>query len=120
MPARTSSTDYEKLIEEEFFPFWNEETKEAWKKGLEMFVKLCGSPPEADFLEHELLCLLMVEDGLAVKHVLKGEEIELFREIGGLAQKALSSGYDYVIATPGVMQEIRETLAAASEKGGNA
>ncbi len=120
MQARTSSSEYEKLIEEEFFPFWNEETKDAWRKGLEMFVKLCGTPPEADFFEHELLCLLMVEDGLAVKHVLIGEEIELFRQIGGIAQKALSSGYDYVIATPGAMQEILSVLDTAKNEGGKA
>jgi hypothetical protein len=120
LQARASSSDYEKLIEEEFFPFWDEETKTAWRKGLEMFVDLCGSPPEADFMEHELLCLLMVESGLAVKHVLSGKDIELFRQTGGLVQKALSSGYDYFIATPGIFREILSALASAVREGGEA
>ncbi len=114
-----SRSDYEILITEEYFPFWDEETKNAWNRGLEAFAELCGSHPDADVEDHDILCHLLVDMGLAVRHPLNNEDVELFRRLGPhVTDRSLCWCSDYFIATAQVASELLIALARERCRGG--
>jgi len=116
--ACETRSDYEVLIREEYFPLWDEETKRAWTEGLKGFTDLCGSPPDADVEDHDILCQLLVDRGLALKHSLSGE-MELFLRLDdGVKARTLCFCSDYFIATAGVAREILIELATERCAGG--
>ncbi|MRR35401.1 hypothetical protein EG829_12105 [bacterium] len=118
LPCEARS-DYEILITEEYFPFWNEETKNAWSRGLEAFTELCGCKPDADVEDHDILCHLLVDRGLAVRHPLTGGDGNLFQRLGPeITDRSLCWGSDYFIATAPVARELLIALARERQRGG--
>jgi len=119
MEARATTSDYEVLITEEYFPFWDGETKNAWNQGLKAFIDLCGCHPDADVEDHDILCHLLLDSGLAVRYPLSGEEYELFRRLDekSMARTLCWCG-DYFIATAGVARELLIALTAERRRGG--
>jgi len=114
-----SRSDYEILITEEYFPFWDEETKNAWSQGLEAFTELCGSHPDADVEDHDILCHLLVDMGLAVRQPLSSADADLFQRLEpGIADRSLCWCSDYFIATAPVARELLITLARERCRGG--
>jgi hypothetical protein len=114
-----SRSDYEVLIREEYFPFWDEETKRAWTEGLKGFVDLCGSHPDADVEDHDILCQLLVDRGLANRYPLSGSVMEIFLGLDdGIKSRSLCWCADYFIATAGVTREILITMAKERCIGG--
>jgi len=114
-----SRSDYEVLICEEYFPFWDEETKRVWAEGLKSFTDLCGCEPEADVEDHDILCQLLLDRGLAIRQPLSGAEMELFLGLDeGLKARSLCWCSDYFIATPGVTREILIAIARERCAGG--
>jgi len=111
-------SDYEVLITEEYFPFWDEETKEVWAEGLKSFVALCGCDPDADVEDHDILCQLLLDRGLALRQSLSGVDLDLFLGLDeGLKARSLCWCSDYFIATPQVTREILIALASERCKG---
>jgi hypothetical protein len=105
-------SDYEVLITEEYFPFWDEETKKVWAEGLKSFTELCDCCPEADVEDHDILCQLLLDRGLAIRQPLSGADMELFLGLDeGLKARSLCWCSDYFIATAGVTREILIALA---------
>ena len=114
-----STSDYEILIMEEFFPFWDEETKNAWSLGLKAFADLCGSHPDADVEDHDILCCLLVDMGLAVRQSLSSADAELFQRLEpGIADRSLCWCSDYFIATARVARELLIALVRERCRGG--
>jgi hypothetical protein len=110
-------SDYEVLITEEYFPFWDVETKEVWAEGLKSFTELCGCAPDADVEDHDILCQLLLDRGLAIRHPLSGADMDLFLGLDEeLKARSLCWCSDYFIATAGVTREI--LIALASERSG--
>jgi len=112
-------SDYEVLITEEYFPFWDEETQMVWAEGLKSFADLCGCDPDADVEDHDILCQLLLDRGLALRHPLMGADMELFLGLDeGTKARSLCWCSDYFIATAGVTQEILIALARERCSGG--
>lgn len=110
--ACKSKSDYELLITEEYFPFWDEETKSVWAEGLKSFIDLCGCDPDADVEDHDILCQLLLDRGLAARFPLSGTSTELFLGLDeGLKARSLCWCSDYFIATQQVTREILIALA---------
>ncbi len=100
-------SDYEVMITEEYFPFWDDETKGAWAEGLKAFAEVCGCNPEADIEDHKILCFLVVDKRLVLRHPLAEEESELFRGLDEvLVARTLCYGFEYFIATAGVTRKL--------------
>jgi hypothetical protein len=116
--ACESRGDYETFIREEYFPFWDEETKRVWTEGLKRFRELCGSPPDADVEDHDILCQLLVDRDLAKRYPLSGSVRELFLGLeDGVKARSLCWCSDYFIATAGVTREILIAMARERCKG---
>jgi len=114
-----SRSGYETLITEEYFPFWDEETKHAWSQGVKAFTDLCGSHPDADVEDHDILCHLLVDRGLAVRHHLDGDDAILFQRLGPETRdRSLCWCSDYFIATAPVARELLIDLARERCRGG--
>lgn len=119
MSPVSAKSDYELLIIEEYFPFWDEETKIVWAEGLKSFRDLCGCEPDADVEDHDILCQLLLDRGLAVRCNLSGADAELFLGLDeGLKSRSLCWCSDYFIATPPVTREILIALARERCRGG--
>jgi hypothetical protein len=113
-----SRSDYEILITEEYFPFWDEETKNAWSRGLEAFTDLCGCNPDADVEDHDILCHLLVDMGLAIRHPLTGGDVNLFQQLGPeITDRSLCWCSDYFIATAPAASELLIALARERQLG---
>ncbi len=113
-----SRSDYEVLITEEYFPFWDEETQRVWADGLKSFTELCGCDPDADVEDHDILCQLLLDRGLALRQPLSGADLNLFLGLDeGLKARSLCWCSDYFIATPQVTREILTALASERCKG---
>jgi|GEM_PF-7077078 len=111
-------SDYEVLITEEYFPFWDEETQRVWAEGLKGFTALCGCDPDADVEDHDILCQLLLDRGLAIRQPLSGADLDLFLGLDeGLKARSLCWCSDYFIATPHVTREILIVLASERCKG---
>jgi hypothetical protein len=116
--ACESRGDYETFIREEYFPFWDEETKRVWTEGLNRFEELCGSLPDADVEDHDILCQLLVDRDLAKRYPLSGSVRELFLGLeDGVKARSLCWCSDYFIATTGVVREILIAMARERCKG---
>jgi hypothetical protein len=114
-----SRCDYEVLITEEYFPFWDEETKNAWSRGLKAFTELCGCLPDADVEDHDILCCLLVDMGLAVRQPLSSRDADLFLCLEqGIADRSLCWCNDFFIATASVARELLIALARERCRGG--
>ena len=112
-----SRSDYEVLITEEYFPFWDEETQRVWAEGLKSFTELCGCDPDADVEDHDILCQLLLDRGLALRQPLSGADMELFLRLDEeIKARSLCWCSDYFIATTVVTREI--LIALASERCG--
>jgi len=115
--AYGSKSDYEVLITEEYFPFWDEETQRVWAEGLRGFTELCGCDPDADVEDHDILCQLLLDRGLALRQPLSGTDMELFLALDeGIKASSLRWSSDYFIATASVTREI--LIAIARERCG--
>jgi hypothetical protein len=114
-----SKSDYEVLITEEYFPFWDEETRKTWAAGVTAFTDLCGCHPDADVEDHDILCHLLLDSGLAVRHSLSVQEFELFLRLDEkTSARTLCWCDDYFIATAGVARELLIALAYERCRGG--
>jgi hypothetical protein len=117
--ACETRSDYEVLIREEYFPFWDEETKTVWTEGLKGFTELCGSPPDADVEDHDILCQLLVDRGLALKFTMTAAKMEDFLRLDDeIKARSLCFSSDYFIATAGVAREILIEMASERCAGG--
>jgi len=114
-----AKSDYEVLIREEYFPFWDEETKTVWTEGLKGFTELCGSPPDADVEDHDVLCQLLVDRGLALKFTMTAAKTEEFMRLDdGMRARSLCYCGDYFIATAKAAREILIAMAKERCSGG--
>lgn len=117
-PAGATS-DYELLITEEYFPFWDGETRSVWAEGLKSFRDLCGCEPDADVEDHDILCQLLLDRGLAMRCNLSNIDAELFLGLDeGLKARSLCWCSDSFIATQQITREILIALARERCTGG--
>lgn len=116
-PACVKS-DYELLITEEYFPFWDETTREVWREGLGRFQELFGDAPDAAVEDHAILCQLLLERGRAMRYDLAGADAERFLGLDEeLKARSLCWDSESFIATPQVTRELLIVLAGKRNKG---
>jgi hypothetical protein len=117
--ACLSGFDYEALIREEYFPFWDDETKRVWATGLDAFRDLCGSSPDADVGDHNILCQMLVDRGLAVKFSMTAAKTEEFMRLDdGIKARTLCWCSDYFTATAKAARGILIAMAKERCTGG--
>jgi len=114
-----AKSDYEVLIREEYFPFWDEETKTAWIKGLTACLEHVGRGPDPDSGDHDTLCRFMTGLGLARKYNMTNMEANLLLKMdAAIRERSLCWSFDYFIAAPLAAREILAALARERRKGG--
>ena len=86
---------------------------------MKSFIDLCGCDPDADVEDHDILCQLLLDRGLAIRCNLSGVDAELFLGLEErLKARSLCWCDDYFIATQKVTREILIALAMDRCGGG--
>ena len=117
--AHAARNDYETMIREEYFPFWDEETKTAWIKGLTACLEKFGRGPGPDSEDHETLCRVITVLGLARRYNMTNREANLLLKMdAAIRERSLCWSFDYFIAAPQAARDILAALARERRKGG--